>query len=624
MTSPQVEELKSKLLDAARHLDDADTPGALAVLKKVPLTTAPRSLRLVAASLWSRIIEDGNTISAGERRILKQTLPRVQTAINSPDADWGAYDAIHGVEREMSPGVAAALLATTLWDIVLEGPEALFSSLFEVFSRGESVRCVEAWNQFVAERRDYVPTYWQFCLVAKLQGTSFPRISGREISRAVGLSDREDLHALFAVYATQMRQLPAARLITAARKVAETEQRHRVAHMMLGMGYTPADLPAIVGAFPRLIAGAEGEDACVAIMRAKLAGSEQRWQDALDLTGPAVDAPALRLTAALIRANALAHLSRCEAANEALDEIIEDERATPFVHARATFLRVNAALAEAGEPFPENRPPMRFAATPGRPLVQSLWVGPRLRWIEQLAIKSYLDNGWRFQLYAYEDVENVPEGCEVLDARAIIPSDEVFKEGDGSGLHAGSVGAFSDLFRYRMLYERGGMWTDTDVVNLKRYDPEGRSFVSTELSDADTVTLNGALMAAPARHPFVAQAYERAQKLLHDGDMFFTRIGPYLLGELIAELGVTSVELAPLGFLGPVNWMNTGSLLQPFETVAARPAFREAANLHVYTEMWRILGLGLDKPPPAKTYLGRLYRHHCVDPEAEPRAVVSA
>jgi hypothetical protein len=56
--------------------------------------------------------------------------------------------------------------------------------------------------------------------------------------------------------------------------------------------------------------------------------------------------------------------------------------------------------------------------------------------------------------------------------------------------------------------------------------------------------------------------------------------------------------------------MNTASLLQPFDAVMARQEFRQAINIHVYTEMWRTLGLGLDRPPSKETFLGRLYADH--------------
>lgn len=158
---------------------------------------------------------------------------------------------------------------------------------------------------------------------------------------------------------------------------------------------------------------------------------------------------------------------------------------------------------------------------------------------------------------------------------------------------------------------RGGLWTDTDVINFRKYDADGKRFVSTEVNDAGIITPNGAIMAAPAGDELVTRAYARARALLSsDEAMFFTRIGPVLLAEVALELGVGAVELMPLSFLGPISWINTAFLLQPFEVVMARPEFQQAVNVHVFTETWRTLGLGLDQPPSKETFLGRLYADH--------------
>jgi hypothetical protein len=382
---------------------------------------------------------------------------------------------------------------------------------------------------------------------------------------------------------------------------------------MTGMGYTQQELPLVVDAFPLLVEAGAAGNASIHFMNARLANAKARWQDVLELAPRAAREPKHLHAANLLRANALAHTNKINGAREIIETVTADPEAAPFLKSRAAFIGVTAALIRDGIDLPETSVARPFPPNPGRPLAQSLWVGHRLRWIERLAIKSFLDQGWRFQLYVYEDVENVPAGCEVLDASAIIPARQVFREGMNSGLHAGSVGAFSDLFRYRLLYERGGMWTDTDVINFKKFDTDGRRFVSTETSDAGLITLNGAMMAAPSGDKFLAIACERADGLLRSPDMFFTRIGPYLIAEIFAEMGTDSLELMPLGFLSPVDWMNTGSLLQPYEKVAARPEFRNAVNLHVYTEMWRTLGLGLDRPPHPATYLGRLYADHFPD-----------
>ncbi len=54
------------------------------------------------------------------------------------------------------------------------------------------------------------------------------------------------------------------------------------------------------------------------------------------------------------------------------------------------------------------------------------------------------------------------------DARQILPASKVFRNQRGEG--KGSLAAFSDLFRYKLLMDRGGWWVDTDIFCLKPFD----------------------------------------------------------------------------------------------------------------------------------------------------------
>jgi hypothetical protein len=537
---------------------------------------------------------------------------------------WKAYHSLPFIEASIGAVNTAAIVATTLWDCILDADPGLFESVLELFYRAGGERCSVAFRQFLTARRSYVPSYWHFVLFAKCLPVIGQFNTAAAVAKSLQDTGRGDLAPLFAVYAMQMRQAPVLEIATAALALADSGQRAKVADYMAETCYLPDELPVIVAAFGQLVGETAIAKAALSLMQTRLANAEGRWRDALDLIATAGAHPRYRHGADLLRAQALTGQKETRTAITLLDGMLDDRKLPRFLHARATFLRLTAEVVDRGLPVPEQKPPRPFPDTPGRPLAQSLWVGRKLRWIERLAIKSYLDNGWRFQLYVYEEPDNVPEGCEVLDASVIIPEKEVFREGMNSGPHAGSIGAFSDLFRYHLLHKRGGMWTDTDVINFKRFDPDGQRFICTEISDAAFVTLNGAIMAAPAGDPFVARASERARELLSDSnEMFFTRIGPYLLAELVLEIGVDKIELMPPSFLSPVSWINAASLLQPFDVIMARPDIREAINLHVYTETWRTVGLGLDRPPHPTSFLGRLYFDRFGEEEPPQRAAIA-
>lgn len=104
--------------------------------------------------------------------------------------------------------------------------------------------------------------------------------------------------------------------------------------------------------------------------------------------------------------------------------------------------------------------------------VHGLWIQGNLSCLELLTIESFLANGFTFQLWTYEPKSiNAPEKAIVRDANEIIPAEQVFSyhnqniHGHGKGSYAG----FSDIFRYKLLYEHGGIWSDMDITCIKPF-----------------------------------------------------------------------------------------------------------------------------------------------------------
>jgi hypothetical protein len=606
--------MQTILLSAAKALDENVPHRALAWLRELPLTAGDDATRLVALALWKRMVLISNRagpLDCRDSGAAVAALSDLGAALTGQRSIWVGYRAFSQLEKLIGSADAAAAVASIFWDRVLTSHEGVFVAAFSLFFRGGDIdRCRDAWFQFLAARKDHIPGYWNFLYYCKMVPSGNRADMQVNVERMLATTGRQDLAPLIAFYLLQMRQENCKTISDAALKLEDPAHRNRAAELMTGLGYMPEDLPVVVAAHRELASGPKPNDAALGFMEARLANAEGRWEDVLALAKRSAATVQHHQAGELLAANALGQLGQYHEARQKLAAVANAPDTPDYLRARAAFIRVTVERTAKGLPVPERMSVPEFKETPGRPLAQSLWVGKRLRWIERLAIQSYLDNGWRFQLYAYDDVENTPEGCELLDANAIIPRKDVFREGFGSGLHAGSVGAFSDLFRYRLLYERGGMWTDTDVINIRRFDPDGQKFISTEITDAGLITMNGAIMAAPAGHALMGRAYERACELIKAESVFFTRIGPYLLAELLVEAGVHTMSLMPPNFLSAVFWMSTGNLLQPYDDFMRRLQEKDIVNLHVYTEMWRMLGLGLEKPPGAETFIGRLYREH--------------
>lgn len=103
-------------------------------------------------------------------------------------------------------------------------------------------------------------------------------------------------------------------------------------------------------------------------------------------------------------------------------------------------------------------------------IVQGLWIGEQLGLMEQLTLASFVKKGHTFHLYVYNDLKTpLPKGVELKNADAILPKEKVFayKNKNQYGHGKGSVSGFSDIFRYKLLYEKGNWWVDMDVTCLQ-------------------------------------------------------------------------------------------------------------------------------------------------------------
>ncbi len=141
--------------------------------------------------------------------------------------------------------------------------------------------------------------------------------------------------------------------------------------------------------------------------------------------------------------------------------------------------------------------------------VNALWIGTKLSTSEILTIKSFLNFNHKFVLWAYAKIETeLPEGTQLRDASEIIPRENVFcyKDSNQFGHGKGSYAGFSDIFRYKLLYEYGGWWTDMDVTCLKPLNFESEYVFRTHHS----LPLVGNIMKCPKKSELMKKCYEEA------------------------------------------------------------------------------------------------------------------
>ena len=137
------------------------------------------------------------------------------------------------------------------------------------------------------------------------------------------------------------------------------------------------------------------------------------------------------------------------------------------------------------------------------PIIQSLWIGDSLSKLCQISIRSFIKLGHTYHLYTYSKLKDIPEGVVVRDGNEILPESEIFRYKNGS------VSAFSNAFRYKLLYDKGHYWVDTDFVCLRRFDFRDDYVIGTEpvLNHTET-KLNPCVLKAPYRSLPMFQGFQ--------------------------------------------------------------------------------------------------------------------
>jgi hypothetical protein len=243
-------------------------------------------------------------------------------------------------------------------------------------------------------------------------------------------------------------------------------------------------------------------------------------------------------------------------------------------------------------------------------IFRSFWFGRELSPLEQLSITSFLAHGHRYELYIYDEVEGIPDGCYVLDAARVLDRSEVFVH--QSPRHFGTVSGFANLFRYVLLHELGGWWVDTDVVCMStEFDDSDYVF-----AEVDGMFLNGVIR-APAKSELMRVMVERAQR---DGgaEQEFAVTGPTLFTTVVRELGLDARAWSE-SRLYPVSWQDALHLLDPERADEIERAAVRSVMLHLWNEILRVHGILKAVRPPYDSYLDRMYTRYDIQFPPDPR-----
>ncbi|PSL48295.1 alpha 1,4-glycosyltransferase [Chitinophaga niastensis] len=209
-------------------------------------------------------------------------------------------------------------------------------------------------------------------------------------------------------------------------------------------------------------------------------------------------------------------------------------------------------------------------------IIQSLWIGESLSTMEHLCIQSFLQNEHDFHLYAYQDIKNVPKNTTVLDANSIIHANKIFIDSKGG------IASFSDWFRYKLLYEKGGWWVDMDSVCLRHFDMKEEYCFSTEHGHENDKIVNIGFIKSPAKAAILADCLTHIDNLDHNC-IKWGELGPSLFNKIIKSYDTESYIMAPETFC-PINWTDVYKLISKQNYSLTEKNFA----LHLWNEIWRI------------------------------------
>ena len=224
------------------------------------------------------------------------------------------------------------------------------------------------------------------------------------------------------------------------------------------------------------------------------------------------------------------------------------------------------------------------------PIIQSLWIGSSLSKLEQLSMKSFLDNGHTYHLYTYDKVENIPNGVVIKDGNEILEKIKIFRYKNGS------ISAFTNIFRFVLLYKKGGYWADTDLICIKKLPFNENDIVipSEPYKDYNNSTPTSSLLKLPKNHNIALQGIKilrELKKAILDGRMGWGA-GPTTIKLLVKEYTLDS-HVQKWDFICSCCWDDYKSIFYP-NTKTHHKVIKKIEDipdnmycLHLWNEMLR-------------------------------------
>jgi hypothetical protein len=213
-------------------------------------------------------------------------------------------------------------------------------------------------------------------------------------------------------------------------------------------------------------------------------------------------------------------------------------------------------------------------------IVNSLWIGKKLSPINIISINSFLQNGFKYNLYVYEEVENIPKGVNILDGNDILPDSAIWYY--GKGFNKGSPSSFSNEFRYTLLYKNGGLWADTDVVLLKKLELNDEFIFISEMNNEKQLVTTSVIYSKESKQDIFKDCIDVIENI-DKNNIIHGEIGPFLFDYKVREFDLMKY-VKPIDEFCSINWYDIYQFFDDSELVDG------VTGLHLWQSRWKVDG----------------------------------
>ena len=167
--------------------------------------------------------------------------------------------------------------------------------------------------------------------------------------------------------------------------------------------------------------------------------------------------------------------------------------------------------------------------------VNFFWCGPKFRFLEYMVIKSHLKVGHNAIIWLHGEKPST-KYWEKIEKDVIVRNADVIFDTSDFISSGGNNRTAADLWRFNLLFQRGGLYCDTDAFALKSF-PNDEWIICSAETVPDTLSIG--VLKAPPNHPIfqeciktIKMSWGNVQIFTHAYKNFFGNTNPTHCSEL--------------------------------------------------------------------------------------------